>query len=212
MISLAPPIRPNSTLPNRARSSPWHGAQHGDAKVTPLLRPLFERNTEGVILRPALLLSCSVLLAAQSRSEWQSCPVIAKLPAEVRNLEPMDQRQRFELRQCKGENIIATAYERGKAAPSLVFDTGDGYPRLLAHVENVLVFQSMGGASDHVYVFAFRAGKPSVALRTATKDLIQVRQAKDRVVVSVPPTSYPGPDGRFPPTAAPKEYSFPVDR
>jgi hypothetical protein len=124
----------------------------------------------------------------------------------------MDQRQRFELRQCKGENIVVTAYERAKAIPTLVFDTGDGYPRLLAHVEGILVFQSTGGASDHVYVFAFRAGKPSVALRTATKDLIQVRQSKGGVVVSVPPATYPGPDGRFPPTPTPKEYLFPVDR
>jgi hypothetical protein len=134
------------------------------------------------------------------------------MPAETSAMQPLNQRRRFELRQCNGENIVVTAYERGKATPSLVFDTGDGYPRLLAHVENVLVFQSIGGASDHVYVFAFRAGKPSVALRTATKDLIQVRQSKDGVVVSVPPTTYPGPDGRFPPTPAPKEYPFPVDR
>lgn len=34
-------------------------------------------------------------------------------------------------------------------------------PRLLAQLENVLVFQSIGGASDYVYVFEFRAGKPS---------------------------------------------------
>ena len=127
-------------------------------------------------------------------------------------MEPLNQRQRFELRQCNGENIVVTAYERAKAAPSLVFDTGDGYPRLLAHIENVLVFQSVGGASDHVFVFAFSAGTPSVALRTATKDLIQVRQSKDRVVVIVPPTTYPGPGGKFPPAPAPKEYSFPVDR
>jgi hypothetical protein len=134
------------------------------------------------------------------------------MPAETRAMEPLKQRQRFELRQCNGENIILTAYQRANATPSLVFDTGDAYPRLLAHIENVLVFQSMGGASDHVYVFAFRAGKPSVALRTATKDLIQVRQSKDGVVVIVPPTTYPGPDGRFPPTPTPKEYPFPVDR
>lgn len=134
------------------------------------------------------------------------------MPAEVRNAEPMDQRQRFEVRQCNGENIVLTAYERAKAAPSLVFDTGDGYPRLRAHIENVLVFQSLGGASDHVYVFAFRAGKPSLALRTATKDLIQIRQSKDAVVVIVPPTTYPGPDGKFPPTPTPKEYRLLIDR
>ena len=126
-------------------------------------------------------------------------------------MEPLDQRQRFELRQCDAENIIVTAYERAKAAPSLVFNTGDGYPRLLAHVENVLVFQSVGGSSDHVYVFAFKAGKPSVALQTATKDLIQMRQSDEMVVVSVRPTTYPGPDGRFPPTPKPKENRFPIE-
>jgi hypothetical protein len=134
------------------------------------------------------------------------------MPAEMRAMEPLDQRQRFELRQCKGENIIVTAYEQAKTTPSLAFDTGAGYPRLLAHVETVLVFQSVGGASDHVYVFVFREGKPSVALRTATKGLIQVRQSQGGVVVSVPPATYPGPDGRFPPTPAPKEYPFPFDR
>jgi hypothetical protein len=134
------------------------------------------------------------------------------MPAETRATEAINQRQRFELRQCKGENIIVTAYERAKATPSLVFDTGDGYPRLLAHVENVLVFQSVGGASGHVYVFAFTAGKPSVALRTATKDLIQVRQSKDGIVVSVLPTTYPRSDGTLPPTPTPKEYTFLVER
>jgi len=138
--------------------------------------------------------------------------VIATLPAELRNSEPLDQRQRFEVRQCNGENIVVTAYERAKAAPSLVFDTGDGYPRLLAHIENVLVFQSLGGASDHVYDFAFRAGKPSVTLRAATKDFIQVRQLENEVIVTVPPITYPGPDGRFPPTPTPNEYLFPIDR
>jgi len=162
------------------------------------------------MLQLVLLLSCSVPLA-QSGSEWQSCPVIAKMPADLRGSDVADQ-QRFELRQCNGENIVVTAYERAKAMPSLVFDTGDGYPRLLAHVENVLVFQSVGGASDHVYVFAFRAGKPSVALQTATKDLIQVRQSKDWVVVSVPPATYPGPDGRFPATPTPKDYLFSIER
>jgi hypothetical protein len=173
---------------------------------------LSRRNTEGVIFRLVLLLSCGVLLVAQSRSEWQSCPVIAKMPAEMRSMEPLDQRQRFELRQCKGENVIVTAYEHAKTTPSLAFDTGDNYPRLLAHVETILVFQSISGASDHVYVFVFRAGKPSIALQTATKDLIQIRQSNDAVVVSVPPTTYPGPDGRSVATPAPKEYSFPLDR
>ena len=32
----------------------------------------------------------------------------------------------------------------------------------------------ISGSADHVYVFAFQSGKPSVALSTATKSLIQV--------------------------------------
>jgi hypothetical protein len=57
-------------------------------------------------------------------------------------------------------------------------------------------------------VFTFRSGKPSIALRTATKDLIQVRQSQAKVVVTVPPTVYPGPDGKFPVPTTPKEYAF----
>lgn len=137
-----------------------------------------------------------------------SCPVIAKMPADAKWTEPLTERPRFELRQCGGDKIIVTGYERAKATPSLVFDTGDGYPRFLTHTENVLVFQSSGGASDHVYVFSFKSGKPSVALTTATKDLIQVRQSQTEVVVTVTPTTYPGPDGKFPVPSAPKEYTF----
>ena len=95
--------------------------------------------------------------------------------------------------------------------PSLVFDTGDEYPSYLAHTLNVLVFQSMGGASNHVYIFVFHSGKPSVGIKTGTKDLIQVKGLEKAVVVVVPPTTYPGPDGRFPPQPPPKEYSFPVE-
>jgi hypothetical protein len=164
-----------------------------------------------VISRIFLLLSCSVLLPAQSPSDWPSCPVIAKMPADIKWMEPLDKRQRFELRQCGDDSIVVAGYERAKKSPSLVFDTGDGYPRFLAQAETVLVFQSIGGASDHVYVFTFKSGKPSVSLRTATKDVIQVRQSKGEVVVSVPPTVYPGPDGKFPIPPAPKEYSFPID-
>jgi hypothetical protein len=70
------------------------------------------------MFRPVLLLSCSVLLA-QSGSEWQSWRVISKTPAETRATEAINQRQRFELRQCKGQNTIVTGYERAKATPFL---------------------------------------------------------------------------------------------
>ncbi len=119
--------------------------------------------------------------------------------------EPLESRQRFEIRECWGHLVIVTGYERNRVNPSLVFDTGDGYPRYLAHSFNVLVFQSMGGASDHVYVFAFRSGRPSVVLKTATKDLIEVTQTGKSITVLVPPTTYPGPDGKVSGAAAPSE-------
>jgi hypothetical protein len=140
------------------------------------------------------------------------------MPAERHAFEQMDQLQRFELRQCNGNGIFVTAYQRAKATPSLVFNTGDGYPLMLAHIENVLILQSAGGSCDHVYVFAFKAGKPSVALQTATKDFIQVRQSYEAVVVSVPPIVYPEPDfsksppvAKFPPTPKAKRYRFAVE-
>jgi hypothetical protein len=133
------------------------------------------------------------------------------MPADFASTEPLEQQRRFELRQCSGDQIIVMAYAKHNAQPSLVFNTGDGYPRYLAHIGNIVVFQSVGGASDHVYVFVFERGKPALALKTATKGLIQVKQSERAVVVVVPPTIYPGPDGRLPAQPSPKEYSFPVD-
>ena len=135
------------------------------------------------------------------------------MPADMRMwTEPLDEQQRFEIRQCETDTIVVMGYERAKATPSLVFNTGDGYPRFLVLAQGVLVFQSIGGASDHVYVFAFTSGKPLLALRTATKGVIQVRQSNTELVVAVPPTTYPGPGGKFPPAPEPKEYSFPIGR
>jgi hypothetical protein len=137
------------------------------------------------------------------------------MPAGTASTEPWEQQRRFELRQCGGDHIIVLAYANHSAEPSLVFDTGDGYPRYFAHIGNVVVFQSIGGASDHVYVFVFEGSKPSLALKTATKGLIQVKQSEKAILVVVPPTIYPRPDGQVrgqPPTQpSPKEYSFPVD-
>jgi hypothetical protein len=123
----------------------------------------------------------------------------------------LEQRQRFELRQCGDDSVIVLAFEKLRATPAFVFDTSGPYPRYLMDAVNVLVLQSIGGASDHVYVFVFRAGKASVALKTATKGLIQVKQHETAVTVFVPPTTYPGPNGKFPPEPPPKEYSFPLE-
>ena len=92
-----------------------------------------------------LLLLLVGLSCAQDSPNWKACPVIATLPADMNWTEPLEQRRRFQLRQCEGHIVVVTGFEKGKAEPSFVFDTGDGYPRYLAHVFNVLVFQSMGG-------------------------------------------------------------------
>ena len=154
----------------------------------------------------------SFSLQAQTPPKWNSCSLIAKLPAEI-STDPLVDLQRFEIRNCEpdGDGMVVLAYEKQGATPTLVFATGDGYPRYLAHIFNVLVLQSMRGASDHVYVFAFRKGKPSLALKTATKDLIQVTQSRRAVIVIVPPTTYPDESGKFPPSPPPKRYTFPVE-
>lgn len=164
-----------------------------------------------LILLGAVALTEQLPIQAQPSADWKSCPVIATLPADLNWTEPLERRQRFQLRQCGGDLVIVTGYEKGKAVPSLVFDTGDGYPRYLAHIVNVLVFQSRGGASDHVYVFVFHNGKPSIALKTATKDEIETKQSGKSVTVIVPPPTYPGPDGKFQPPPAPKKHTFSLE-
>lgn len=155
-----------------------------------------------------ILLICP--LQAQSEPEWNKCSAIATLPADLNWAEPLEQRRRFQLRQCNGDPIVVTGFEKGKTEPSLVFDTGEGYPPYLAHTLSVLVFQSTGGASDHVYVFGFRDGKPSMMLQTATKGQIQVRRARRNVTVTVPIPTYPDSD-RKAPASARKQYVFPIE-
>jgi len=49
-------------------------------------------------------------LFAQSDSEWSFCPVIAKMPADMQWMDPLAERQRFELRQCANDKIIVTPW------------------------------------------------------------------------------------------------------
>lgn len=107
--------------------------------------------------------------------------------------------------------MIVYGFEKHRNRPTLTFDTGDSYPPYLVHANNVLVFQSLGGSANHVYVFTFNAGKPSLALQTATADQIHVERTQTASVVSVPPKTYSGPDGTFPKQPKPKVYSFPLD-
>jgi hypothetical protein len=73
---------------------------------------------------------------------------------------------------------------------------------------NVLVMQTLGGASDHVYVFTFNSGVPKLVLQTATKDEISIHSEGDFVVLEVPPGAYPNSNGKFPATPKPKQYRF----
>jgi len=98
-----------------------------------------------------------------------------------------------------------------RSSPSLVFKTGDPWPRYLSHIGSVLVLQSSSGTKDDVFVIAFKSGKPAVVLQTVTKGLIQVTQFADHVVVAVPPSILPDAKGVFPPEPPPKKYSFPLD-
>jgi hypothetical protein len=133
------------------------------------------------------------------------------MPAGPEVRDAPEDRARFELRQCGDGPVEVFAYSKKQTRPALEFNTGDAYVAYLVHAGSVLVLQSSGGSSDHVYVFAFRAGRPIIALQTATKDLIQVKQTGEGLTVTVPPTSYPV-DPRFPPQPPPREYSFSFDR
>ena len=106
---------------------------------------------------------------------------------------------------------MLAAFEHRKPSPTLVYDIGELSLVSLSHRFNVLAIQTVGGASDHVFVFIFKTGKPELALKAATKDLIQVRFEASALSVLVPPTIYPGPDGKFPPPPPLKRYRFKVE-
>ena len=139
-----------------------------------------------------------------------SCTVITKLPADLKDTEPPEYRLWFELRQCSGGLVLVNGYERHQSKPSLTFDTGYGYPVQLVQIINVLAFESLGGSANHAFVFAFHDGKPSVALNRSTAGGIMVKQNHNSVTLTVPVKTYPGPNGRFP-TVPDARYSFPLE-
>jgi hypothetical protein len=157
------------------------------------------KRTQQIILLNMFLTSLPVsVLHAQSAPKWNSCPVVAKLPADLKDTEPFDFRQWFELRQCGGGSVLVNGYERHRSAPSLSFDTGHGYPVQLVHILNVLVFESLGGSTNHALVFAFQNGKPTVALKRSTTGGVTVQRNEKSITVAVPVKTHPGPDGKFP--------------
>jgi hypothetical protein len=137
-------------------------------------------------------------------------PVVAKLPADLKDTEPSDLRQWFELRQCNGGTVIVNGYGRHRSGPSLSFDTGYGYLVQLVHILNVLVLESLGGSTNHTFVFTFRDGKPDVALNRSTAGGISVKQNENVVTVTVPVKTYPGPDGKYP-SVPDAVYTFAIE-
>ncbi len=90
-------------------------------------------------------------------------------------------------------------FERGSKAPTLISDVFNDWPRQLFHIQNLLILQILGGASDQVYVFSFEKNKPKLVLKMATKDQIQVRLVKGgKQGEVVPPVTYPDQSGKFP--------------
>ena len=151
----------------------------------------------------------------RSISETKMCSdVFATLPSKIATL-PTPALERYELRHCPGGEIQVVGWEQGASRAAVVFNTGDQEYRVLFHKFNVLVLQTLGGASDHVFVFAFESGIPKLVLKTATKDEITVRGERsvkqETVVVEVPPTTYPNGAGEFLPTPEPKVYRFAVE-
>lgn len=164
----------------------------------------------GSLLRFCLSLAAVSCIAPGQSLTRASCPVIARLPADMKDTEPPEYRPWFELLSCGSGNLVVKAYERQKSKPSLTFDTGDGYPTQLVHMVNVLVFQSVGGSADHVFVFTFQGGKPSLALRDATSGNVRVIRAEKAVTITFPPKTYPGPDGKIP-SVPDKSFSFAIE-
>jgi hypothetical protein len=145
-----------------------------------------------------LFLALSAMpIRAQVPAPSIQCPVLARLPADLKDSASPEERLWFELRQCNGGAVTVYAYERHKRTPSLTVETGDAYPTFLGHTFNVLVLESPGGSANHVRVITFRDGKPSLELERSAGGPIQLQRQENSLTVKVPPKTYPGPDGKF---------------
>jgi hypothetical protein len=82
--------------------------------------------------------------------------------------DPPDQRERFEFHECPGSGVQLWAFERGHATPTLVSDVFD-FPMTLFQSLNVIAFQSSGGSSDQVYIYAFQKGQATTHCAVSNK-------------------------------------------
>ena len=164
--------------------------------------PEFGMTSLGRIIAGIALVACPGL-QPYSNAKAKSCPAIARLPADVKDTEPPDYREWFELRLCGDGTVVVECYEPHRTTPSMAFDTEYPYPVQLVHMQNVLVLESPGGTANHVFVFVFEKGKPKVALDRSTAGGVKVMPADHGVEVKVPPKTYPELGGGTP--AYPKQ-------
>jgi len=67
----------------------------------------------------------------------------------------------------------------------------------LVHIVNVLVLESLRGSANHLYVFVFQHGKPTLALKRSTAGRVIVKRNEKTVNLAIPVKTFPGPDGKF---------------
>ncbi len=104
-------------------------------------------------------------------------------------------RQRFELRVCTDgmgfKAIQVWGIASWAAKPSLVFDTGESWPRQIVQLENVLMIESTSPSYSFVYVFAFQHGRPRKVAESVTRGSAWVQHDEYKVYVHVDQESKP---------------------
>jgi hypothetical protein len=130
------------------------------------------------IARLALILAIAATLHGSDarREQHPACPTTLStfLTMAAGQDDPPDKRERFEFRDCPGRGIQLQAFERSHASPTLVSEVFS-FPLFLVQSHNVLAFQSPGGSTDEVYIYAFQKGRPRLIAKTASKAQMQVR-------------------------------------
>lgn len=103
------------------------------------------------------------------------CPnLIASLATVPGNLDAQYAAQRVEIRQCPVEIpkdlgvIQLVAWSKGATAPALVYETAESGFHQFAMIEDVYVFEFMGGTAQPLVAIVFENGIPKIGLRTST--------------------------------------------
>lgn len=110
-------------------------------------------------------------------------------PADRGNSDPdIVQHQRFEFRRCAAGDIQVLAFETHSRKPEIVIQTRDVWPRQVVIVDNILVLQTVGGASSIVYIFRFHHHKAMRVIECESSEDMRVTIERDgrRVRVVVP--------------------------